>query len=60
LGWLFKYQTQSQQKTNLLVFLTPRVLKKSADASSLDQEKEARFDALQKSEIQTQKTPPGQ
>ncbi|MGD8335682.1 MAG: type II secretion system secretin GspD [Desulfobacterales bacterium] len=60
LGRLFKYQTQSQQKTNLLVFLTPRVLKKSADASSLDQEKEARFDALQKSEIQTQKTPPGQ
>ena len=60
LGWLFKYQTQSHQKTNLLVFLTPRVLKKAADASSLDQEKEARFDALQKSEIQTQKTPPGQ
>lgn len=60
LGRLFKYQTQSQQKTNLLVFLTPRVLKKSADASSLDQEKEARFDALQKSEIQTQKAIPGQ
>jgi general secretion pathway protein D len=60
LGRLFKYQTQSRQKSNLLVFLTPRVLKKSADASSLDQEKEARFDALQKSEFQTQKTPPGQ
>lgn len=60
LGWLFKYQTQSRQKTNLLVFLTPRVLKKSSDASNLDQEKEARFDPLQKSEIQTQKTPPGQ
>ena len=60
LGWLFKYQTQSHQKTNLLVFLTPRVLKNAADASSLDQEKQARFDALQKSEMQTQKTPPGQ
>ena len=60
LGWLFKYQTQSHQKTNLLVFLTPRVLKNAADASSLDQEKEAQFDALQKSEMQTQKTPPVQ
>ena len=60
LGWLFKYQTQSHQKTNLLVFLTPRVLKNAADAPSLDQEKEAQFDALQKSEMQTQKTPPVQ
>ena len=60
LGRLFKYETQSRQKTNLLVFLTPRVLKKSSDAPNLDQEKEARFDPLQKSEIQTQKTPPGQ
>jgi general secretion pathway protein D len=60
LGRLFKYETQSRQKTNLLVFLTPRVLKKSSDASHLDQEKEARFDPVQKSEIQTQKTPPGQ
>ena len=60
LGWLFKYQTQSHQKTNLLVFLTPRVLKNAADAPSLDQEKQAQFDALQKSEMQTQKTPPVQ
>ena len=60
LGWLFKYQTQSHQKTNLLVFLTPRALKNAADPSSLDQEKQARFDALQKSEMQTQKTPPVQ
>ena len=60
LGWLFKYQTQSRQKTNLLVFLTPRVLKNSSTTSNLDQEKEARFDALQKSEIQTQKTLPAQ
>ncbi|MFY9707292.1 MAG: type II secretion system secretin GspD, partial [Desulfobacterales bacterium] len=34
LGRLFKYETQSRQKTNLLVFLTPRVLKKSSDASN--------------------------
>jgi len=60
LGWLFKDQTQSRQKTNLLVFLTPRVLKTPADATRLDQEKKAQFETLQKSEIQTLKTPPGQ
>jgi general secretion pathway protein D len=56
LGWLFKYQTQSRQKTNLLVFLTPRVVKESDDAASFAKEKEARFDPLQKSEIQIQDT----
>jgi general secretion pathway protein D len=60
LGWLFKEQAQSRQKTNLLVFLTPRVLKKSDDASGLAKEKQAWFDTLQKSEIQPQQTPPGQ
>jgi len=60
LGWLFKEQTQSRQKTNLLVFLMPRVLKKSDDTSDLAKEKQAWFDTLQKSEIQPQQTPPGQ
>ena len=54
LGWLFKEQTQSRQKTNLLVFLTPRVLRTrtSAAAASRNQEKEARFGMLQKGEFQ--------
>jgi len=60
LGWLFKDQTQSRQKTNLLVFLTPRVLKTPADATRLDQEKKAQFETLQKGEIQTQQIPRGQ
>jgi general secretion pathway protein D len=57
LGWLFKYQTQSRQKTNLLVFLTPRVIKKTDDALRLTKERDPRFGVLQKSEIQIQKTP---
>lgn len=54
LGWLFKYQTQSRQKTNLLVFLTPRLIKKSDDAASLAPGKEAWADAPQKTQIQPQ------
>jgi general secretion pathway protein D len=60
LGWLFKEKTQSRQKTNLLVFLTPRVLKTTADAARLSQENEARFGMLQKGAFQTLKVPPGQ
>jgi general secretion pathway protein D len=60
LGWLFKEKTQSRQKTNLLVFLTPRVLKTSADDTKLGHENKAQLQKLQKSEFQTPKTPPGQ
>ncbi|MFZ0243445.1 MAG: type II secretion system secretin GspD [Desulfobacterales bacterium] len=47
LGRLFTYETQSHQKTNLLVFLTPRVLRNRADARRIAAEKEARFQTLQ-------------
>ncbi len=60
LGWLFKEQTQSRQKTNLLVFLTPRVLRASAAAASRDQEKEARIGMLQKGAFHPPMVPPGQ
>ncbi len=60
LGWLFKEQTQSRQKTNLLVFLTPRVLRAPAAAASRDREKEARIGMLQKGAFHPPMVPPGQ
>ena len=39
LGWLFKYQGESQQRKNLFIFLTPRVVQYSANASDLRKEK---------------------
>lgn len=39
LGWLFKYQGESQQKKNLFIFLTPRVVQNFADASDLRKHK---------------------
>jgi general secretion pathway protein D len=35
LGWLFKFQGEAQQRKNLFIFLTPRVVQNSADASGL-------------------------
>jgi general secretion pathway protein D len=39
LGWLFKAQSKGDQKTNLYVFLTPRVVKNPAEADRLLSEK---------------------
>ena len=39
LGWLFKFQGESQKKTNLFIFLTPRVIKESAEATAFQEQK---------------------
>jgi general secretion pathway protein D len=39
LGWLFKTQSNADQKTNLYVFLTPRVIKNPEEANRLISEK---------------------
>jgi general secretion pathway protein D len=31
LGWLFKHKTKTETKTNLLIFITPRIIKNSGD-----------------------------
>jgi general secretion pathway protein D len=38
-GWLFKTQSDANQKTNLYVFLTPRVIKSAEEADRLISEK---------------------
>lgn len=39
LGWLFKYKSTSKKKTNLLVFLTPHIVKDSERLSEITKEK---------------------
>ncbi len=34
LGWLFKHKSVSRQKTNLLVFLTPHIVKEAEQLSN--------------------------
>lgn len=35
LGWLFKSRSSSKQKTNMLIFITPKILRSSNDADQL-------------------------
>jgi general secretion pathway protein D len=43
LGWLFKFRTTSKSKTNLLVFLTPYIVKESSQLSDITRDKKTSF-----------------
>jgi len=43
LGWLFKYKTTSKGKTNLLVFLTPHIVKDAEHLGRITTDKEKEF-----------------
>ena len=44
LGWLFKSKTISRTKTNLMILLTPRIVRDGADLSEVSQKQRERFD----------------
>jgi general secretion pathway protein D len=46
LGWLFKTQTNANQRTNLYVFLTPRVVKSAEEADKLVSDKKKLPDSI--------------
>ncbi|MCX7793733.1 MAG: type II secretion system secretin GspD [Thermodesulfovibrionales bacterium] len=43
LGWLFKYKGVQKAKTNLLVFITPHIVKNSEDLENLTTDKKKEF-----------------
>jgi general secretion pathway protein D len=52
LGWLFKLRTTSKSKTNLLVFLTPHIVKESSRLSEITREKQTSFSSGEKRYIE--------
>jgi general secretion pathway protein D len=51
LGWLFKKQAEETVKTNLYIFLTPRVIKNPGEASGIFQQKKEYIDGIKGGEI---------
>ncbi len=43
IGWLFKFKSVSKNKTNLLVFLSPHIIKEAPQIAKLTQEKHKEF-----------------
>jgi general secretion pathway protein D len=48
LGWLFKSQTRTVEKLNLLVFLTPHLVRDDADIIELNARKAREINTLQR------------
>ncbi len=43
LGWLFKTKTKTKNKTNLMILLTPHIVKDAADLATVSDEQRAKF-----------------
>jgi len=48
LGWLFKSRSNSQEKTNLYIFITPHIVENPAELADLYQKKRHTMEALHK------------
>jgi general secretion pathway protein D len=55
LGWLFRSTAQSNQKTNLYIFLTPRVIKSPAEADDVFFKKKGEIDTIREGQIKLYK-----
>jgi general secretion pathway protein D len=51
LGWLFRKQSEEVVKTNLYVFITPRVIKNPGEAMGIFQQKKEQLDTIKGGEI---------
>jgi general secretion pathway protein D len=55
LGWLFRNNSDKNQKTNLYIFLTPRVIKSPAEAQEIFENKKGQIDTIQEGKIKLYK-----
>jgi general secretion pathway protein D len=46
LGWLFRKKSESNEKTNLYIFLTPRVIKSPAEAEVILKDKQEHINEI--------------
>jgi general secretion pathway protein D len=51
LGWLFRKRTETNEKTNLYIFLTPRVIKSPAEAQEILKDKRGEAGAVKEGKI---------
>jgi general secretion pathway protein D len=51
LGWLFRKESKKNEKTNLYIFLTPRVIKSPAEADEILKDKQEHMDTIKEGKI---------
>ena len=58
LGWLFRNKTDNNVKTNLYIFITPKVIKNPAEANRIFQGKKEQIDAIKEGSIKLNENQP--
>jgi len=58
LGWLFKYSSESRERTNLFIFIQPHVVKNPVEAQKLYKEKKEEIDRIKEGKISKQEKNP--
>ncbi len=53
LGWLFKFRSKNKEKTNLLIILTPRIVKGSEDLGAISIRKRKEYEEKSQQKIPT-------
>ena len=51
LGWLFKTKTTIERKTNLMIFITPKIIRNAEDLAQVTQSNREEMDQFQKTEM---------
>ncbi len=46
LGWLFKYQSETRERTNMFIFITPHIVENPVEAKALYKEKREHLDSV--------------
>ncbi len=58
LGWLFKYQSKMLDKTNLMIFLTPHILREPVQFTAMQEEKVRQIDEfIEKNKLDSSEKP---
>lgn len=53
LGWLFKYKSETREKRNLFIFITPRIVENPTEAKSIYEEKQKHINEVEEGVIKT-------
>ena len=53
LGWLFKYKSESREKRNLFIFITPRIVENPTEAKEIYDEKQEHINKVEDGVIKT-------
>ena len=60
LGWLFRNRSDNNVKTNLYIFITPKVIKNPAEANRIFQGKKQQIDAIKEGSIKLNESRPAE